>query len=89
MPLDDIARHVGHRSTTTTAGYVRLHRSAIERRPGALRASLEVPAVQTVTLTDPSLRGREMRQNSPFAGLLTDEERATIIAQWRNQASKQ
>ena len=35
------------------------------------------------TLTDPSLRGREMRQNSPFAGLLTDEERADIVAHWR------
>jgi excisionase family DNA binding protein len=38
------------------------------------------------TLTDPSLRGREMRQNSPFAGLLTDDERATIIASWRDSS---
>jgi excisionase family DNA binding protein len=41
------------------------------------------------TLTDPSLRGREMRQNSPFAGLLTDEERAAIITHWREHSSKQ
>ena len=41
------------------------------------------------TLTDPSLRGREMRQNSPFAGLLTDEERAAIIAHWRKSSSGQ
>ncbi len=39
------------------------------------------------TLTDPSLRGREMRQNSPFAGLLTDDERAAIIANWRTSSS--
>lgn len=38
------------------------------------------------TLTDPSLRGREMRQNSPFAGLLADDERAAIIANWRNNS---
>ena len=41
------------------------------------------------TLTDPSLRGREMRQNSPFAGLLNDDERAAIIAHWRSHASTQ
>lgn len=40
------------------------------------------------TLTDPSLRGREMRQNSPFAGLLTDDERATIIANWRDSSGQ-
>lgn len=39
------------------------------------------------TLTDPSLHGREMRQNSPFAGLLSDDERATIISNWRNESS--
>lgn len=38
-------------------------------------------------LTDPSLRGREMRQNSPFAGLLSDEERTAIIANWRDSSS--
>lgn len=35
------------------------------------------------TLTDPSLRGREMRQNSPFAGLIDDDERAAIVDRWR------
>lgn len=40
------------------------------------------------TLTDRSLRGREMRQNSPFAGLLTDEERAVIIDRWRTSETK-
>ena len=40
------------------------------------------------TLTDPSLRGREMRQNSPFAGLLTDDERAAIITHWRESSGR-
>jgi hypothetical protein len=41
------------------------------------------------TLTDPSPRGREMRQNSPFAGLLTDDERATIVGNWRKSSGSQ
>lgn len=31
------------------------------------------------TLTSPSPRARELRQNSPFAGVLTDEERALVL----------
>ena len=44
VPLDDIARHVGHRSTTTTAGYVRSHKE--HDRVTAKRAAnlLDVPA---------------------------------------------
>jgi integrase len=44
VPLDDIARHVGHRSTTTTAGYVRSHKE--RDRATATRAAhlLHVPA---------------------------------------------
>ena len=43
VPLDDIARHVGHRSTTTTAGYVRSHKE--RDRVTAKRAAslLDVP----------------------------------------------
>ena len=33
--------------------------------------------------TSRDLRGRELRQNAPFAGLLSDEERAGVLAQWR------
>lgn len=33
--------------------------------------------------TSPSPRGRELRQNAPFAGLLTDTERAKILANWK------
>jgi integrase len=45
VPLDDIARHVGHRSTTTTAAYVRSHKE--RDRATAKRAAdlLDVPAV--------------------------------------------
>jgi integrase len=44
VPLDDIARHVGHRSSTTTAGYVRSHKE--RDRATAKRAAnlLDVPA---------------------------------------------
>jgi excisionase family DNA binding protein len=33
--------------------------------------------------TSRDLRGRELRQNSPFAGVLSDEERAEVLNQWR------
>lgn len=33
-------------------------------------------------LTDRSLRGRELRQNSPFAGALSDEERLKALNEW-------
>ncbi|MCO7220401.1 helix-turn-helix domain-containing protein [Klenkia sp. PcliD-1-E] len=32
------------------------------------------------TLTSPTLRSRELRQNSPFAGVLTEAERLTALA---------
>jgi excisionase family DNA binding protein len=35
-------------------------------------------------LTDRSLRGRELRQNSPFAGALTEEQRQTALDSWRS-----
>ena len=35
-------------------------------------------------LTDRSLRGRELRQNSPFAGALTEEQRRTALEEWRS-----
>lgn len=30
-------------------------------------------------------KGRELRQNAPFAGLLTDTERQNVLSAWRNQ----
>ena len=30
-------------------------------------------------------KGREMRQNAPFANLLTDTERQIVLSAWRNQ----
>jgi excisionase family DNA binding protein len=35
------------------------------------------------TLIDTSPVGRELRQNSPFAGLLDQDERAQVLASWR------
>jgi integrase len=45
VALDDIARHVGHRSATPTAGYVRSHKE--RDRATAKRAAtlLDVPAI--------------------------------------------
>lgn len=34
-------------------------------------------------LTSRSPRGRELRQNNPFAGVLTDDERGRVLAAWR------
>ena len=77
------ARHQIALMRPTARGQARLW---IDEWSGLLDGPLET---QLATVTDPSLRGREMRQNSPFAGLLTDEERATIIAHWRSHSSKQ
>jgi len=35
------------------------------------------------SLTTRDLRGRELRQHLPFAGLLTDEERSQVFEAWR------
>ncbi len=34
-----------------------------------------------------SLRGRELRQNAPFAGLLSDRERQRVLASWRTSGA--
>ncbi|WP_291813464.1 helix-turn-helix domain-containing protein [Cellulomonas sp.] len=36
-----------------------------------------------IVLTSPSQRSRELRQNSPFAGVLTDDERRAALASTR------
>lgn len=36
-----------------------------------------------VELTSPSPKGRELRQNMPFAGLLDEEERDRVLAAWQ------
>lgn len=41
------------------------------------------------SLTSRSPKGRELRQNSPFAGLLSDEERARVLAAWRSTMGAQ
>jgi len=39
-------------------------------------------------LTSRDVRGREMRQNSPFAGLLLEEERDRVLAAWRSSEAR-
>ena len=34
-------------------------------------------------LVSPSPKGRELRQNSPFAGILADDERARVLQAWQ------
>ena len=42
---------------------------------------LDGPLVELLTaLTSPTPRSRELRQNSPFAGVLTDAERLAVLA---------
>lgn len=41
------------------------------------------------TLVSPSPKSRELRQNSPFSGLLSDEERLGVMDSWRQSTSKQ
>jgi excisionase family DNA binding protein len=38
--------------------------------------------------TSRSLRGRELRQNAPFAGLLTEDERAQVLSSWRAASAR-
>jgi integrase len=45
VPLDDIARHVGHRSTATTAGSVRSHKERDRATAKRAASPLDVPAV--------------------------------------------
>jgi integrase len=48
VPLDDIARHVGHRSTTTTAGYVRSHKARDKATAKRAASILDVPATDAI-----------------------------------------
>jgi hypothetical protein len=42
---------------------------------------LDGPVTEILSaLTSPSLRSRELRQNSPFAGVLSDDERQQVLA---------
>lgn len=36
--------------------------------------------------TSRTLRGRELRQHAPFAGLLTEHERARVLSSWRDMS---
>lgn len=40
-------------------------------------------------LTSVSLKGRELRQNSPFAGVLDERERLRVLDAWRRSESTQ
>jgi hypothetical protein len=39
-------------------------------------------------LVSPSPRSRELRQNSPFAGLLNDNERSRILHAWERSSRR-
>jgi len=40
------------------------------------------------TMTSRSPASRDLRQNSPFAGVLSDEERESVLASWRRQEAR-
>jgi len=45
--------------------------------------SIDGPPLRLLAaLTSPSPKGRELRQNNPFAGVLGEEERAEVLAMW-------
>ncbi len=65
------------RMRTTSRGQTRLWLDAWERL-------LHGPVDKLLaTLVSPSPKSRELRQNSPFAGLLTEAERADVLAAWQ------
>lgn len=41
-----------------------------------------------IALTSPSPRGRDLRQNSPFAGILSEAERSDVLASWREDEQR-
>jgi excisionase family DNA binding protein len=41
-----------------------------------------------IALTSPSPRGRDLRQNSPFAGILSDDERSGVLDAWREHEQR-
>lgn len=49
---------------------------------GLLQGPVEKVLEQLVSRAS---KGREMRQNAPFAGLLSDAERQQVFSAWRNQ----
>lgn len=52
---------------------------------GMLAAPADLEAIADA-LTSKSQRSRELRQNSPFAGVLTDRERAAILGSFRRES---
>jgi hypothetical protein len=40
-------------------------------------------------LVSPSPKGRELRQNSPLAGLLTEAERVKVLDSWKARNAKE
>lgn len=52
-------------------------------------ALLDGPVAELLAaLTDRSLRGRELRQNTPLAGVLDPTERQHVLDSWRRQDSR-
>lgn len=59
-------------------------RGQAKRRLDEWERLLHRPVDQILSaLTDRSLRGRELRQNSPFAGALTEDQRLRALEAWR------
>ena len=45
------------------------------------------PTIALAVLTENSERGRRLRQSSPFAGVLTPQERNTIFVEYEARAA--
>lgn len=81
----------GDLSFTTTGKHRRVRRGDVEtiqartqRLTRDQRRSLWLAyAVAAHVVTSRSPKARELRQNSPFAGLLGEEERQLVLTAWR------
>jgi excisionase family DNA binding protein len=62
----------------------RKHRGQVKRWLDEWAVLLEGPVEKVLeALTSRTPRARELRQNSPFAGVLTDDERRRLLSQFR------
>lgn len=90
-----LAYAVAGRIVSDPVGTIEIARHNVETMRSVVRGSaakwldeweklLDGPIDQLLSAyTSRSLRGRELRQNSPFAFILTDDERATVLSRWR------
>lgn len=80
---ENLARHNLERMRATSRGQARRWLDEWEQL-------LDGPIDELLAmLVSPSPKGRELRQNSPFSGLLSEAERANVLDAWRTRDAEQ